>query len=316
VNYSEGGGVISHEAVLLEETIDQLSIRSDGLYVDGTFGRGGHSGEILKKLGPEGRLLAIDRDPDAVKVGENLAVHDARFLMEHESFSRLRSFLKKNGVFGKVNGILLDLGVSSPQLADARRGFSFQLDGPLDMRMDPSDSRSAGDWLNSASEKEITRVLFRFGEERAARRIARAIVTRRAEQPLESTAELAGLIESVVPRRPGAKHPATKAFQAIRIFINGELDELQQALSQAVDALAVGGRLCVISFHSLEDRIVKRFLRDNSRVDPALARLPIVPQSAEPRLRLPTKAIRPTASEVERNPRARSATLRVGERLL
>jgi 16S rRNA (cytosine1402-N4)-methyltransferase len=311
-----GAGVISHEAVLLEETIDQLSIRSDGLYVDGTFGRGGHCGEILKHLGPGGRLLAMDRDPDAVKVGENLAAHDERFLMEHETFGRLSIFLKKHGVFGKVNGILLDLGVSSPQLADARRGFSFRLDGPLDMRMDPCDSQSAGDWLNSASEKEITQVLFRFGEERGARRIAMAIAKRRSEQPLESTAELARLIESVVPRRPGAKHPATQAFQAIRIFINRELDELQQALPQAVDALAVGGRLCVISFHSLEDRIVKRFLRDNSRVDPALARLPIVPRSAEPRLRLPTKAMRPTASEVDRNPRARSATLRVGERVL
>ena len=308
--------MISHQAVLLEETIDQLSIRKDGLYVDGTFGRGGHCGEILKHLGPEGRLLAIDRDPDAVKVGEDLAAHDVRFLIEHESFSRLRSFLKKHSVFGKVNGILLDLGVSSPQLEDARRGFSFRLDGPLDMRMDPSDSQSAGDWLNSASEKEITQVLFRFGEERAARRIARAIVSRRVERPIESTTELAGLIESVVPRRPGSKHPATQSFQAIRIYVNRELDELQRALSDAIDALAGGGRLCVISFHSLEDRIVKRFLRNNSRVDPALARLPVVPQSAEPRLRLPTKAIRPTASELERNPRARSATLRVGERLL
>lgn len=307
--------MISHQAVLLEEAINQLSIRKDGLYVDGTFGRGGHCGEILKHLAPEGRLLAIDRDPEAVKVGESLASHDARFLIEHESFGLLRSFLKKHGVFGKVNGILLDLGVSSPQLEDARRGFSFQLDGPLDMRMNPDDSQSAGEWLNSAGEKEIAQVLFRFGEERASRRIARAIVTRRAERPLASTVELAHLIESVVPRRPGSKHPATQTFQAIRIFINRELDELRNALSEAVDALAVGGRLCVISFHSLEDRIVKRFLRDNSRVDPALARLPVVPKSAEPRLRLPAKAIRASASEIDKNPRARSATLRVGERL-
>jgi 16S rRNA (cytosine1402-N4)-methyltransferase len=313
--FSEGDGVISHQAVLLEEAINQLSIRKDGLYVDGTFGRGGHCGEILKHLAPEGRLLAIDRDPEAVKVGESLASHDARFLIEHESFGLLRSFLKKHGVFGKVNGILLDLGVSSPQLEDARRGFSFQLDGPLDMRMNPDDSQSAGEWLNSAGEKEIAQVLFRFGEERASRRIARAIVTRRAERPLESTVELAHLIESVVPRRPGSKHPATQTFQAIRIFINRELDELRNALSEAVDALAVGGRLCVISFHSLEDRIVKRFLRDNSRVDPALSRLPVVPRSAEPRLRLPAKAIRASASEIDKNPRARSATLRVGERL-
>ena len=308
--------MISHQAVLLEETINQLLIRKDGLYVDGTFGRGGHCAEILKHLAPEGRLLAIDRDPEAVRVGESLASHDARFLIEHESFGRLRSFLKKHGVCGKVNGILLDLGVSSPQLEDARRGFSFRLDGPLDMRMNPDDSQSAGEWLNSAVEKEIAQVLFRFGEERAARRIARAIVTRRSERPLESTVELAQLIESVVPRRHGSKHPATQTFQAIRIFINRELDELRNALSEAVDALAVGGRLCVISFHSLEDRIVKRFLRDNSRVDPALARLPVVPKSAEPRLRLPAKAIRTSASEIDKNPRARSATLRVGERLL
>ena len=307
--------MISHQAVLLEETIDQLSIRKDGLYVDGTFGRGGHSREILKHLGPEGRLLAIDRDPDAVTVGEGLAAHDARFLIEHRNFGELRSFLKKYDVFGKLNGILLDLGVSSPQLADVRRGFSFQLDGPLDMRMDPSDSPNAGDWLNNASEQEIAGVLWRYGEERAARRIARAIVKRRVAQPLESTIDLAGLIDSIVRRRPGAKHPATQTFQAIRIHINRELDELQQALSEAVDALAAGGRLCVISFHSLEDRMVKRFLRDNSRVDPALSKLPIIPDDAQPRLRIPARAIHASASEIERNPRSRSATLRVGERL-
>lgn len=312
---SEGDGVISHEAVLLEETIDQLSIRTDGLYVDGTFGRGGHSREILKRLGPDGRLLAIDRDPDAVKVGEEFAARETRFLIEHENFSGLRSFLKKHGVFGKINGLLLDLGVSSPQLEEARRGFSFRMDGPLDMRMDPSDSMAAGDWLNSATEQEISRVLRRYGEERAARKIAHAIVVRREDAPLESTMDLADLIAAIVPRRAGGKHPATQSFQAIRIHINRELDELRNVLSDAIDTLADGGRLCVISFHSLEDRIVKRFLRDNSRVDPALSKMPIVPDDARPRLRLPSRAIRASSDEIERNPRARSATLRVGERL-
>jgi 16S rRNA (cytosine1402-N4)-methyltransferase len=307
--------VISHTAVLLEETIDQLSIRKNGIYVDGTFGRGGHSREILKYLGPDGRLLAIDRDPDAVIAGKELAAQDARFSIAHEQFGGLRSFLKKHGVFGKLNGILLDLGVSSPQLDDAERGFSFQVDGPLDMRMNPSDSQTAGRWLSEASEREIANVLRRYGEERAARRIAHAVVTRRSERPIASTSDLAALVESVVRRRPGGKHPATLVFQAIRIHVNRELDELRQALADSIDALVVGGRLCVISFHSLEDRIVKRFLRDNSRIDPALSKLPFVPDAAQPRLQLPTGAIRASAAEVERNPRSRSATLRVGERL-
>ena len=307
--------MISHEAVLLEETVEQLSIRKDGLYVDGTFGRGGHSREILNHLGPDGRLLAIDRDPEAVKVGEELAAHDTRFSIEHQNFGGLRNFLKKHGVFGTLNGILLDLGVSSPQLEDARRGFSFQLDGPLDMRMDPSDTPNAAEWLRDATEREIAQVLRRYGEESAARRIARAIVARRADRPLESTADLAGLIESVLRRRPGGKHPATLSFQAIRIHVNRELDELARVLADCIDALAAGGRICVICFHSLEDRMVKRFLRDNSRIDPALSKLPVVPDDAQPKLFLPTRAIRASAAEMERNPRSRSATLRVGERL-
>jgi len=227
----------------------------------------------------------------------------------------MRGLLEKRGWVGGVDGILLDVGVSSPQLDAAERGFSFQADGPLDMRMDPSTGQDAREWLNSAGEESIRKVLQRYGEERAASRIARAICARRGERPIETTADLAALVESVVRRKPGAKHPATKTFQAIRIFINDELEALEAGLSQAVDSLAPGGRLCVISFHSLEDRIAKRFLRDNARVDPALARLPGIPASAQPRLRLPTKAIRPGAAELERNPRARSATLRVGERL-
>lgn len=310
-----GGGVISHVPVLLEETVEQLCIRSNGLYVDGTFGRGGHARAILRQLGPDGRLLAMDRDPEAVEAGRSMAATDRRFEIERGNFRALRGLLEKRGMLGEVSGLLLDLGVSSPQLDDADRGFSFQADGPLDMRMDPDVGRSASDWLNTASEDSIRKVLHRLGEERAAARIARAICTRREERPLQTTGELASLIESVLRRKPGARHPATKTFQAIRIFINGELDALEAALADSLDVLAPGGRLSVISFHSLEDRIVKRFLRDNARVDPALSRMPVIPASAEPRLRLPTRAIRPDAAELEMNPRARSATLRVGERL-
>lgn len=304
-----------HVPVLLEETVEQLGIRSDGVYVDGTFGRGGHARAILERLGPDGRLLAIDRDPEAVREGEVLAREDERFEIERGNFGELRGLLEERGWMGKVDGILLDVGVSSPQLDNARRGFSFRDDGPLDMRMDPSAGPSARDFLNSATEEQIRTVLHRYGEERAAPRIARAICARRQERPVETTADLAGIVESVMRRKPGAKHPATKTFQAIRIFINDELEALRSGLSQSADALAPGGRLCVISFHSLEDRIAKRFLRDNSRVDPALARLPLIPPSARPRLRLPAKAIRSGAEELQTNPRARSATLRVGERL-
>jgi len=307
--------VSSHVPVLLEEAVDQLAIVSDGLYVDCTFGRGGHCRAILDQLGADGRVFAMDRDSDAVQAGDELAASDPRLFIEHESFAHLRDFLERHGVFGTVDGILLDLGMSSPQLDDAKRGFSFQLDGPLDMRMDTTRPQTAADWLNTAAEKAITKVLLAYGEERAARRIARAICEHRAERPFRSTAELAELIETVVPRRPGRKHPATKSFQAIRIFINQEMEELENGLVQALDALRIGGRLCVISFHSLEDRMVKRFLRDNARVDPALSRLPVIPDAARPRLRLPTKAIRAGLAEVAGNPRARSATLRVGERL-
>lgn len=306
---------MSHVPVLLEETVEQLRIRPDGLYMDGTFGRGGHSREILERLGPEGRLLAIDRDPEAVKEGEALAKRDGRFEIERGNFRDLRELLEKRGWVGRVDGILLDVGVSSPQLDDSRRGFSFRADGPLDMRMDPTSGHSVSDWLNSATEESIRKVLFRYGEERAAGRIARAICARREERRIETTSDLASLIESVVRRRTGARHPATKTFQALRIFINDELAALEAGLVQALEALAPGGRLCVVSFHSLEDRIVKRFLRNNARIDPALARLPDVPASERPRLRLPTRAIRPGAAELECNPRARSATLRVGEKL-
>ena len=307
--------MIAHAPVLLREVIEQLSIQSDGCYLDATFGRGGHSQAILSRLSADGCLLAIDRDPAAVQAGESLAKADRRLVIEHGNFRQLRRFLERHGVFGKLSGVLFDLGVSSPQLEDADRGFSFRLDGPLDMRMDPAESTSAGHWLNSASEREISDVLFRYGEEKAARRIATAICRHRDQQTISTTTQLADLVENIVPRRPGAKHPATRTFQAIRIFINQELDALEQGLADSLEALKPGGRLCVISFHSLEDRMVKRFLRDNASVDPALAKLPVVPGSATPRLRLTGKAIRPAPGEVTANPRARSATLRVGERL-
>jgi len=304
-----------HVPVLLDAALHQLAIQPDGIYVDCTFGRGGHSRAILARLGPRGRLFGLDRDPVAVAAGEQLHQHDSRFCIDHESFGQLQAFVTRHDLSGRVNGILFDLGVSSPQLEDGDRGFSFRHDGPLDMRMDPSAGISAADWLNSAAEQDIARVLFRYGEEQSSRRIARAICLRREEQPITTTAELAELIEKLMPRRrPGARHPATRSFQAIRIFINRELDELRQALQAVPEALAAGGRLCVISFHSLEDRIVKRFVRDGARVDPALAGLPVVPESAIPRLRIPCAAIRPDAQEISRNPRARSATLRVAEK--
>lgn len=291
-----------------------MAIRPDGLYIDGTFGRGGHARAVLAQLGPEGRLLALDRDPEALACGRVLADSDPRFAMVHSAYSALGGVLEARGLGGRVDGILLDVGVSSPQLEDPVRGFSFRHSGPLDMRMDPASGPSAADWLNTAPEADIARVLWRFGEERSARRIARAIAEQRASTPFVTTTQLAVLIESVVRGEPG-RHPATRSFQAIRMHINQELEELAAVLVAARSALAVGGRLCVISFHSLEDRMVKRFLRDNSRVDPALRSLPRVPDAALPTLLLlTTKAVRPGAAEVSLNPRARSAVLRAAEK--
>jgi 16S rRNA (cytosine1402-N4)-methyltransferase len=307
--------VNGHVAVLLDEAIDALAVRAGGLYVDATYGRGGHSRAILAALGPQGRLLALDRDPQAVMHGRELQRADSRFGIEQESFGSLRRFLDMHGAQGGVDGILFDLGVSSPQFDAAARGFSFQSEGPLDMRMDPASSPSAAEWLASATEREIATVLRRYGEERAAGRIARAIVARRATAPLVTTTALAALVVDVLGRMPGERHPATRVFQAIRIHVNRELEQLQAALAAARDALAAGGRLVVISFHSLEDRIVKRFMRDHSRVDPALARLPVVPAAAQPVMRLVDGPVHPSAAEVARNPRARSAVLRVAERL-
>ncbi|MCL4781295.1 MAG: 16S rRNA (cytosine(1402)-N(4))-methyltransferase RsmH [Gammaproteobacteria bacterium] len=311
---TRGAGVNSHVPVLLDEVLRYLAVRADGLYVDATFGRGGHARAILAQLGPHGRLLGLDRDPEAVAAGMALQAADRRFSIRQTGFSHLHDVLGELGWLGNIHGILLDIGVSSPQLDDPARGFSFREDGPLDMRMDPASGLSAADWINAASEQEIAGVLWRYGEERASRRIAQAICAARGTEPVLRTRQLAGIIASVVRSEPG-RHAATRSFQAIRIFINGELDELEAALRGAVDALAPGGRLCVISFHSLEDRIVKRFMRDHSRVDPALRDVPVVPASAQPVLKLLGRAVTAGEAELQRNPRARSAVLRTAEKL-
>ena len=290
-----------------------LNLRPDGLYVDATFGRGGHSRRILEQLGPAGRLLALDRDPQAVAVAERDLANEARFAIARRPFSMLGQTLNEQGWHKRVSGILFDLGVSSPQLDDAARGFSFQHGGPLDMRMDPTRGESAADWLNRASDQEIADVLHELGEERFARRIARAIVQARAEAPIDTTTRLAAIIASAVPTRERGKDPATRSFQAIRLHINRELDELRSALPQALEALAPGGRLVVISFHSLEDRIVKQFIRAEEKGPDLPPDLPVRHAEIVPRLRAVGKPQRAGAAELQRNPRARSAVLRVAE---
>jgi 16S rRNA (cytosine1402-N4)-methyltransferase len=303
-----------HVPVLLEETLQALKVRKDGFYVDATCGRGGHTQAILEKLGPQGRLLALDRDPQAVTAVRARCAGDARIEVQQAAFSRLGHLLGERNLNGRVHGILLDLGVSSPQLDEPARGFSFRHDGPLDMRMDPASGESAAQWINAASEEEISRVLHEYGEERYARRIARAIVRERAQSPIATTRQLADLIARAVPTRERSKDPATRSFQAIRIFINRELEEIEQTLPQAVQALAPGGRLAVISFHSLEDRIVKRFLRAEAKGEELPLELPVRASEIHARLKLVGKAVRASAAEMQRNPRARSAVLRMAER--
>ena len=305
----------THQPVLLAEVLAGLSIKPDGIYVDGTFGRGGHAGAILAVLGPEGRLLAMDRDPQAIRSAEQQFGDDPRFEIEQGAFTMLSNMIAQRQLQGRVNGLLLDLGVSSPQLDDASRGFSFSEDGPLDMRMDPASGISAAKWLETASESEISRVLKTFGEERFSRRIARSIVATRQETPLQTTRQLAGLVAAAVPMREKNKHPATRSFQAIRIFINSELDEIAAVLDQVIEVLAPQGRLAVISFHSLEDRIVKRFIRDEYRGEQAPPEFPLAGMDYVPRLKPVGKAIRASEAELNDNPRARSAVLRVAERL-
>ena len=304
-----------HLPVLLNETIAALSVQADGKYVDATFGRGGHSRAILALLSDDGRLLGLDRDPQAIASGKQLAQEDPRFSIEQCAFSELSTAVHSRLWQNNINGILMDIGVSSPQLDDAERGFSFMKDGPLDMRMNPDAGISAAEWLAVAEMNEIADVLKNLGEERYSKRIARAIVETRDENPILTTKQLADLVDKASPSREKHKHPATRTFQAIRIFINNELEELTSALEQALDVLAVGGRLAVISFHSLEDRIVKRFFRDQARGDDLPAHFPVTVDQLNPRLKIIGKAIKATETEVAANPRARSAVLRVAEKL-
>ena len=304
-----------HQPVLLEEALQALNIKANGHYVDGTFGRGGHSGELLSRLGKEGGLLALDKDPSAIAEAKQRFGQDARFAIRQASFANLKQEVTTLGWLGQVDGILLDLGMSSPQLDDASRGFSFQKEGPLDMRMDPGQGQSAANWLAEAREMDIARVLKEFGEERFAKRIARAIVKARTEQAITTTGQLAAIIAAAVPTREPGKDPATRSFQAIRISINKELDDLKACLDEVLDVLKPGGRLVVISFHSLEDRLIKRFIRQQERGDEFPLDLPVTQIQLQPRLRAVGKPVRPTEAEIRANPRARSAIMRVAERL-
>ena len=302
-----------HITVLLKEAVEALAIKPDGVYVDGTFGRGGHSRAVLARLGPNGKLIAFDRDPVAVAAGE--ALKDPRFELVHAPFSDFAEALAERGV-EPVDGVLLDLGVSSPQLDEAERGMSFRFDAPLDMRMDTSRGMTAAEWLADAPVADITRVLREYGEERFAYEIAKALVAARTGGLVATTGQLAALVEKTVWTREPGQHPATRTFQALRIFVNQELEELSLVLPQVVAALAAGGRLVGISFHSLEDRIVKRFMRDASRPPQLPARLPVrAADMPKPKLALVGKAVRPSDEEVSANPRSRSAVMRVAERL-
>ncbi|MFD2190189.1 16S rRNA (cytosine(1402)-N(4))-methyltransferase RsmH [Pistricoccus aurantiacus] len=302
-----------HASVLLDGAVDALVHDPGGVYLDGTFGRGGHSRAILSRLNDAGRLIAIDRDPQAETEAQGLA--DTRFSFLRGEFAQLDDIASRQGLFGKLSGILLDIGVSSPQLDDPLRGFSFLRDGPLDMRMDPDHGESAADWLARAREQDIVRVFKSYGEERFAKRLARAIVARRTERPFTRTLDLAEVVRAAHPAWEKHKHPATRVFQALRIHVNGELEQLDAALEAALEALAPGGHLVVISFHSLEDRRVKRFIREHVRGDSHLPRgMPIRDDQLERRLESLGKARRPAGDEVERNPRARSAVLRVARK--
>lgn len=303
-----------HVPVLLEEALQALQVKEDGVYVDATYGRGGHAQEILKRLGDRGRLLVFDRDPQACEDARRKLGADARVQIIQGPFSMLVRTIDGLGLAGIVNGVLFDLGVSSPQLDDARRGFSFRTEGPLDMRMDPDAGESASDWLQRAEEGEIARVIREYGEERFAQRIARAIVRERSIEPITTTSRLADIVARAVPTRERKKDPATRTFQAIRIHINRELEEIGEVLPQVLRLLASGGRLAVISFHSLEDRIVKRFMRTESKGEELPPELPVRQDHFHPRLRIIGKAIRAGEAEARRNPRSRSAVLRIAER--
>ncbi|MHA6193219.1 16S rRNA (cytosine(1402)-N(4))-methyltransferase RsmH [Pseudomonas wadenswilerensis] len=307
----------NHITVLLNEAVEALSVRADGCYLDGTFGRGGHSRLILESLGPEGCLLGFDKDPQAIATGQALAAEDGRFVIVQRSFAELGDEVAARGLAGKVSGVLFDLGVSSPQLDDPERGFSFLNDGPLDMRMDPSRGVSAAEFIASAPEEEIARVFKEYGEERFAKRMARAVVLRREEQPFTRTADLAEVLKVANPAWEKGKNPATRAFQGLRIHVNNELGDLETGLEAALDALEIGGRLAVISFHSLEDRIVKLFMRKLAKgeQDNLPRNLPVQFKPFEPKIKLIGKAQFASDAELKANPRSRSAVMRVAEKL-
>ncbi len=306
----------THISVLLNEAVDGLAIEGEGCFIDCTFGRGGHSTLILSKLNSNGRLIAIDRDPTAIAAAEKFK-DDPRFLIEHQGFAALADIVEKHQLTGNVDGILLDLGVSSPQLDEAERGFSFMKDGPLDMRMDTSKGQTAAEWLAIADVEDITWVLRTFGEEKHAWRIANAIVDSREESPLTRTSQLAKLIKTTAPQREIKKHPATRSFQAIRMYINSELEQIEKALAASLEVLKPGGRLVVISFHSLEDRLVKQFMKKHSQGKKVPRGLPVSESELNKgkKLMLVGKKLKPSKLEVEQNVRSRSSVLRIAERL-
>lgn len=305
-----------HITVLLNEAVDALVQDASGFYVDGTFGRGGHSALVLEQLASDGTLMGIDKDPQAISHAHERFAEESRFSIAHGSFAQLQQFVTDRGMQGKVDGILLDLGVSSPQLDDASRGFSFLNDGPLDMRMDTTSGESAADWIARADEKEIADVIYTYGEERFSRRMAKAIVAKREESPITTTGQLSKIIAEANPAWERGKNPATRAFQGIRIHINRELEDLEACLDQALDMLKVGGRLVVISFHSLEDRIVKRFIRHHVKGDEHLPRgIPVTNEMLKIRLKNVGKAVKAGADETSDNVRARSAVMRVAEKV-
>ena len=304
-----------HQPVLLSEGLQALAIQSDGIYVDATFGRGGHASAILQQLGPFGKLFAMDKDLEAIRFANQQFASDPRFKIQQGSFAKLAEFLTAEGVLGQVNGILFDLGVSSPQLDNPARGFSFLHDGALDMRMDSSQGLSAAELIATLSETQLATLLWEYGEERYSRRIARAIVIARKEAPITTTTHLANIIAKAHPAWQKGKNPATRSFQAIRIAVNQELVDLSAALSQSLKALKVHGRLVVISFHSLEDRLVKQFMQHQERCDPFPAKLPIKETSISSHFKRLGPAIKPNMQEIASNPRSRSAVLRTGEKL-
>ncbi|MGB0668676.1 MAG: 16S rRNA (cytosine(1402)-N(4))-methyltransferase RsmH [Porticoccaceae bacterium] len=312
---SDNSEQVEHTTVLLHEAVDALVSEPGGFYVDGTFGRGGHTAELLSRLSGQGSVLAIDKDPQAIASGEERFAGDDRLQLFHGSFADLQNVTAEMGKSGEVSGVLLDLGVSSPQLDQAERGFSFMRDGPLDMRMDTSRGLSAAEWIADANEQEIARVIKDYGEERFARRMASAVVRERAVKPITGTVQLASILAAAHPAWERGRHPATKAFQGIRIFINRELDDLEDLLSQVIDTLKVGGRLVIISFHSLEDRRVKRFIRDQEQGIKLPKNLPVRDVDRGVRLVKVGKAIKPASSEVDGNVRSRSAVMRVAERV-